>query len=426
MKILVVTQYFHPENFKINDLVAQMVERGHEVSVLTGLPNYPEGRIYKGFSFWRNKIGHYCGATVIRSALIPRGKGNKVRLFVNYLSFALLASLTAIVRVKRSFDIIFVYEISPITVAIPALVLKRIRKIPVVMWVQDLWPESVMDAGNVNSNIILNPLKALVRKIYHGCDGLLIASRAFESSIQTYGIPEQNIHYFPQWAEEIFEPFQPNTSFKYHDVLPSGFRVIFAGNMGEAQDIPSVINAAEKLRECKSIKWIFLGWGRCYDWAKEEIDRRALHETVYLLGRYPLETMPHFFAHADVMLLTLKKSLVFSLTVPAKIQTYMACGRPIVTMLDGEGSKIIEVSRAGLTARAGDYERLANNVLEMYEMPISKREALGRNGLHYCQKHFDRDRTLSRCEEVLQVTIEGFESKRLQREKKLKASYDPR
>ena len=406
MRILVVTQYFYPESFKINDLVEQMQKRGHDVCVLTGLPNYPEGKIYSGYNFWRYRKEEYRGAKVIRSALIPRGKGGGLRLFINYMSFAIFASLTALFRVKGRFDVVFVYEISPITVAIPALVIKRLRRIPVVMWVQDLWPESVFDAGNVNSKAVQFVLNALVKKIYHRCDSMLLSSRAFRQSVKSFGIPDREISYLPNWAEEFFKPCSKDKEFEHEGLLPDGFKVLFAGNIGEAQDFPAIIEAAEKLRKVKDIKWVILGNGRCSEWARNEVEKRGLSETVHFLGRFAVETMPLFFCRADVMLVTLKKSLVFSLTVPAKLQAYMACARPIVTMLDGEGSRIVKEARAGLVCQAGDSDELAENVLELYEMPLQKREEMGANALEYCRKHFDRETILGELDRVLREVVE--------------------
>jgi len=405
VKILVVTQYFYPESFKINDLVQQMQKRGHEVCVLTGLPNYPEGRIYQGYSYWKSRAENYYGAKVIRSALIPRGKGGGLRLFINYISFAVSASLEALCRVKGKFDVVFVYQLSPITLAIPALVVKRIGKTPIVMWIQDLWPESAIDAGNARLKSVKSVLNALVQMIYDRTDHLLLSSRGFRQSIRSFGVPDNKMSYMPNWAEDFYEPCSRRDSFCHDDLIPDGFKVVFAGNIGEAQDFPAIIDAAEKLRKVKDIKWIILGNGRCREWARNEVVTRGLTDTVCFLGRFDLETMPLFFCRADAMLVALKKSSIFSLTVPAKLQTYMACGRPILTMLDGEGSKIVEDARAGLVCGAGDSDQLAKNVLEMFNMPVYEREEMGANALAYYTKHFDREKILGELDRVLHKVV---------------------
>jgi len=378
--------------------------------VLTGLPNYPEGRIYSGYSIWRRRDEEYRGAKVTRCALIPRGRGGGVRLFINYLSFAVSACVAALSRIKGKYDVVFVYEVSPVTVAIPALVFKRFKRVPVLMWVQDLWPESVIDAGNMRSRPVLWILKKLVKWIYVKTDRLLLSSQAFKESVQSFGVPEQKVSYLPNWAEDYFRPCSRNTPFENEELLPVGFKVVFAGNIGEAQDFPAIIDAADRLRDMKDIKWIILGSGRYSEWAREEVDKRGLNDTVHFVGRFAPEMMPSFFCRADVMLVSLRKSLIFSLTVPAKLQTYMACGRPIVTMLDGEGSRIVKEAKAGLVCGAGDSERLAGNVLDMFNMPAQQREEMGENALAYCRRHFNRERLLSDLEQTLVEVAEEYQT----------------
>jgi glycosyltransferase involved in cell wall biosynthesis len=213
----------------------------------------------------------------------------------------------------------------------------------------------------------------------------------------------------PNWAEDFYEPCSREDSFCHDDLIPDGFKVVFAGNIGEAQDFPSIIDAAEKLRKVKDIKWIILGNGRCSEWAGNEVVKRGLTDTVHFLGRFDLETMPSFFCRADVMLVALKKSSIFSLTVPAKLQTYMACARPILTMLDGEGSRIVEDARAGLVCGAGDSDQLAKNVLEMFNMPIYEREEMGANALAYYTKHFDREKILGELDRVLHKVVAEYQ-----------------
>jgi colanic acid biosynthesis glycosyl transferase WcaI len=404
MRILVVTQYFYPEHFKVNDLVEQWTRRGHEVTVLTGLPNYPEGKIYSGYSSWRSRVSSFCGAKVIRVPIVPRGKGRGLRLLVNYLSYAVSASLVSL-KLREAIDLVFIYQLSPVTIAIPGLLLKKIRKRKAVMWVQDLWPDSVIDAGNIKSRLVKRILNVLVRNIYQRCDRLLLSSKGFQESISQYGIPSNIMSFLPNWAEDIYKPRSASSYFEHEESLPGGFMILFAGNMGEAQDFPSIIRAADKLRHYTEIKWVILGNGRCFDWTNKEVVRQGLSETVHCLGRFPAKTMPHFFARADAMLMTLKKSKIFSLTIPSKLQTYMACGRPILTMLDGEGSRIVEEAGAGLVSDSGDYEALAKNVLKASKLSKEDREALGENALKYYRDQFGRERLLAGLEKTLMEVV---------------------
>lgn len=399
MRILIVTQYFWPENFRVNDLVLGLKARGHEVTVLTGKPNYPGGSFFPGYGFFRRPRDDYHGITVYRVPLIPRGRGDRLRLALNYLSFALAASLVAPFRCRGAYDLIFVYEPSPITVGIPALVLKWLRKTPVMFWVLDLWPESVSATGAVRSRFLLNAIGGLVRAIYRGCDRILVQSRAFEPHVTGMDVPAERIRYFPNWAEELFDLDARGASAAVRpDALPPGFRVMFAGNIGAAQDFPGILAAAERLKSDGGIHWIILGDGRMREWVEREVHRRGLAATVHLPGSYPLESMPGYFREADVMLVTLKRDPIFALTIPGKLQSYLACGRPVLGMLDGEGARVIEESGAGLACGAEQPEALARLVLALHGMDKSGREAMGRRGRAYYEANFAREHLLRRLE----------------------------
>ncbi len=404
MKLLVVSQYFWPENFRINDLVADMVGRGHEVTVLTGQPNYPSGRFFPGYGWVRPHTESYQGARVIRVPLVPRGGAGAIRLALNYLSFAVFGALGAWLRLRGKFDAIFVFEVSPITVGIPAIVASRRFNAPILFWVLDLWPESLTAAGGVRSHGVLRAVDRLVKWIYRNCARVLVQSRAFVPEIARHGVPDSNILYFPSWGESLFQPLQQADS-NLLPLLPEGFKVLFAGNIGEAQDLPAVLKAAELLRDRTDIHWLIVGEGRMAAWAKEEALRRGLSR-VHFLGRHPLESMPHFYAAADALLLPLKREPIFALTIPGKLQSYLACARPILAMLDGEGARIVQESGAGLACPAGDAEGLASQVLKLAVMPDAERRAMGQNGRQYYETNFDRTRLFDQLETWLENAIQ--------------------
>ena len=405
MKILIVSQYFYPELFRVNDLAAGMKERGHEVTVLTGLPNYPKGKIYEGYGFFKNLESEYQGIKIIRSWLIPRGNSGGIRLMLNYLSFALFSSIWGIIKLRGKYDIIFVHEVSPIFVGIPALVMKLRFRAPVFFWILDLWPESLTAAGNITSPAILKPVKMVVRFVYKYSDKLLVASQAFRPSVLSFQVPTDKLYYLPNWSEATALP-DKTTDFQYASLIPEGFKIMFAGNVGESQDFPAILDAAEKLKEYKSIKWLIIGSGRRVEWIKNEIAARGLADNFLLLGQYPLELMGGFVNHADVMLVTLKKDPIFALTVPAKLQAYMAWGKPVLTMLDGECSRIVKEAGAGLVANSGDAERLARNILEMYRMSETERAETGKNALKYYKENFDRNLLLDQLETLFAQELE--------------------
>ena len=393
MHILVVSQYFWPENFRINDLVRSLTERGYQVTVLTGIPNYPEGRFFDGYGLLRNVRQSYFGAKVVRVPLVPRGKGSGILLFLNYVSFAFFASLFSLLAIRNQFDFIFVCQLSPVTVGLPAIFLKKLLKIPIVFWVLDLWPESLSAAGVFKGKKILKYIDKLVLYIYRNCDKIVVSSKGFIQSIESKGISSKKLDYFPNWYEPDYSVKQHCSLENQYDMrtLPKGFRVMFAGNIGVAQDFGNILTAAELTKKYLDIHWIILGDGRMRDWVKKEILSRGLSNCFHMLGRFPSEAMPYFFAEADAMLVTLKNDPIFSLTAPGKIQSYMACAKPIIAAVDGEGNRLITDSGSGLASPSGDPEALAESVIAIYHMTEEQKIKIGEAGRRYCEKYFNRE-----------------------------------
>ena len=400
MRILVVSQYFWPENFRINDLVKEWVQRGHLVTVLTGIPNYPTGKVFEAYREQPRAFTEYEGAEVVRVPMLSRGTGG-FRLILNYLSFVFSAGVLGPWRLRGKLaDVIFVFEPSPITVGLPAIWLAKIKKVPVVFWVLDLWPETLAALGVVRSPQLLGWVGHLVRYIYNRCTLVLGQSRSFLGSIASHCDDKEKIRYFPSWAEDVFIDggVQPAP-----EVLQwaDGFTVVFAGNIGEAQDIPAVLDAAEGLKDNTSIRWVIVGDGRKSDWLQYEVARRGLGKQVLLLGRFPVERMPSFYAHADALLVSLKRDPVFSLTIPGKVQSYLMAGIPLLGMLDGEGATVIRDAKAGMTCRAGDGASLAKAVLTLAAMPTAERNQLGLNGREYAKQEFNRTQLIDRLDVLL-------------------------
>jgi glycosyltransferase involved in cell wall biosynthesis len=398
MKILVLTQYFWPEEFRINELAAMMAGRGHQITVLTGIPNYPGGKFFPGYGFTRQKVQNYKGMKVVRVPMIPRGNGGRIRLALNYLSYAFIASLLGPIKCRDEYDVIFVYEPSPITVGLPAIIMKKIKSAPIVFWVQDLWPESLSATGAVRSVSIMKVVEMLVRFIYSHCDRILVQSKSFIDAIVQTGVDRSKIEYFPNSAEVIFDSAAECAEAMGHVEFPEGFRVMFAGNIGAAQDFRTILSAAELLKEYRDIHWMIVGDGRMLPWVREQVQIRGLDKTVHLLGRHPLAAMPVFYARADVMLVTLKKDPIFALTIPAKVQSCLACSRPIIAALDGEGARVVEEAGAGLTCPAEDPESLAKTVLKAYNMTAADREKMALRGRVYFEKNFESRMLLDRLD----------------------------
>jgi len=388
MKILIVSQYFWPEEFQINDVVKTLLDKGVGIEVLTGKPNYPGGRIFPGYRTWDCQKENYHGINVSRIPLLARGK-SRWRLSLNYFSFIISGLLLApwLLRKKR-FDVIFIYAPSPVLQAIPALYLGWLKKIPVVLWVQDLWPESLSATGHVRNRFILAAVRQIVRFIYHHTDLLLVQSRAFEKPVRKLasGTP---IKYYPNSVADSFA-----TTFTGE--LPSvaglsdgeGFSLLFAGNIGAAQAVDVIVEAAALLRDHPDINFVVLGDGSSREEMLAAVQRLKL-TNLHLPGRFPVETMPGFMQRASALLVTLADRPIFAATVPNKVQAYMAAGKPIIACLNGEGARLVVEAEAGLATPAEDARSLADTVLSLYRLSPRERKKMGDNGRKYYSENFD-------------------------------------
>lgn len=390
MRVLVVSQYFWPESFRINEVVRTLVEKGVEVDVLTGKPNYPEGTIFAGYRAWGCQAMPWAGATVFRLPLVPRGARSAWKLVLNYLSFVAMGMLFGpwMLR-KQQYDVIFVYAPSPILQALPALWLGWLKRCKVVVWVQDLWPESLSATGYVRNRTVLKIVERVVRFIYRHVDLLLVQSEAFVGPVSVLA-SDTPVKYFPN---SVDESFSAPSIVPVPDVpgLEDKFSIMFAGNIGTAQAVEVIVEAATLLKEQTDIQFIILGEGSRRDWMLQEAKNRNL-ANLLLPGRFPVETMPGFMQKASVLLVTLTDQEIFRFTIPSKVQAYLAAGRPILACLNGEGANLVTVSGAGLAVPAEDGKTLAEAVLQLYLMPSQEREAMGINGRLYYTQHFSHDK----------------------------------
>ncbi|MCX7124334.1 MAG: glycosyltransferase family 4 protein [Gammaproteobacteria bacterium] len=399
VRILVISQYFWPENFRVNDLVQELTSRGHELTVLTGIPNYPDGNVFDEFKENPSIFTEYHAAKVVRVPMLPRSKG-ALRLICNYVSFMLSASSIGVWKLKdKSFDVIFVFEPSPITVGLPAIILRTLKNAPLLFWVLDLWPETLAAIGIIKSKKILDFVGCFVRFIYNRCDLVLGQSKSFFNSISKYCSDYQKIRYFPSWAEDVFSSDLNVPAASEIPMSLNSFDIVFAGNVGEAQDFPAILQAAGILKKTDlQIRWLIVGDGRMAPWVKEQIIERGLENHILMLGRYPVERMPSFYACADALLVSLKPDPVFSMTIPGKVQSYLMSGIPLLGMLDGEGANVIHEANAGLCCAAGDSEGLAKAVVAMVEMSYQQRNQLGQNGRIYAESEFSREKLINTLE----------------------------
>ena len=399
MKILVVCQHYKPEPFRISDICEALVERGHEVTVVTGVPNYPEGVIYPGYEKGAKRRENINGVTVHRCFTVPRKTGVVYR-FLNYYSFALSSSFHApgvTAQDGSGFDVVLVNQLSPVMMAEAAIAYKKKYKTPVVMYCLDLWPESLTAGGIGRTSPIFKVFHHISRRIYRAMDRILVTSRMFCGYLQEhFEIAPERMDYLPQYAEGIFEPTPPKEPGPTVDLL-------FAGNIGAAQSVETVLEAAECLREeCPQLRWHIVGGGSELERLQELASKKQLSNVIFH-GRRPLEEMPGFYAKADAMLVTLGADPVLSLTLPGKVQSYMAAGKPILGAIDGETGHVIEEANCGFCGKASDGKALAENIRRF--LACGDREQLGKNGRAYYEKYFSREKFMDKLERTLEEAV---------------------
>lgn len=405
MRALMVTQYFWPESFRINELVESLRQKGVEVDVLTGKPNYPEGNIYPGYTASGCMDETWNGAGIHRVPLFPRGKKSALRLALNYLSYVFSATLFGPAQLRgKQPDVVFVYAISPLLQALPALFLARWKRCPMVLWVQDLWPDSLQATGYVQNRWVLALVSLMVRFIYRRSDLILISSRSFAASVQCYA-PGKIPVYYPNSVDSVF--CDPASGLKVDvPALDQGFNIVFAGNVGAAQSMQTIVGAATILRDHPGIRFVILGGGSKMDWLREQIARLGLHNLI-LTGRFPVEAMPYLLAKAQALLVTLANRPIFAATVPNKLQAYMAVGKPILACLNGEGASLVTEAKAGIAIPAEDAQGLAEAARRVFEMPEEARREMGRNAQTCYRTSFDHDK-------LVDTLMQHFETVRSQ------------
>ncbi|WP_034299580.1 glycosyltransferase family 4 protein [Herbaspirillum sp. RV1423] len=389
MKVLIWTQYFWPEHFRINDLVVSLKKNDIDVTVLTGKPNYPTGRVFPGYSSWGIDQEQWQGVDVIRIPLFPRGKGGGLRLGLNYLSFIISGYCFAPWALRgRSFDAVFVYAPSPLLQAMPAVAIAALKKASLTVWVQDLWPESLVATGFVKNKITLRVVEKAVRYIYHAADAVMIQSEAFREPVARLVQNVRKIYFFPNAAEVMVPSVGKSATESLLCDISSTFSVVFAGNLGQAQSCQTILDASERLLSHSDIKIFLVGDGSASAFLRTEILRRNL-KNIFMTGHLPAEQMPSIFFAASVLLVTLRDDDALASTIPSKLQTYLAAGKPIIASLNGEGAKVVLAAEAGLVSPAGDAVGLANAILKMASMSKQKLREMGESGKSYCMKNFD-------------------------------------
>ena len=397
MKILVVCQHYYPEQFRINDICCTLASLGYDVTVLTGLPNYPEGKIYAGYRWFKRRKEIISGVKVIRVPVIARGK-NLIRRSLNYISFAINAAIK-VLFLERDYDVVFVYQLSPVTMAIPALVYKKLTNTKVYLYCLDLWPESLLAGGIKPSSIIYKIFLHISKKIYNNVNSISVTSLCFiDYFSKVIGLNKADIKYLPQYVEDIY--ITVNRENKKTDNSDT-INLLFAGNIGKMQSVETIIRAAAELRDEPNIKWHIVGDGS----EREKCEKLAkslglLGNNVIFYGQRPISEMPEFYSKASAFLVTMKDNGFISYTLPGKIQSYMAAGKPIIGAINGEAQRIIRESNCGLCCAAEDYKSLAK-LVKQFVNEKEKHYEYSQNAIDYYNKHFRKDAFISNLLEDL-------------------------
>ena len=398
MRVLVISQYFFPENFRINDLVFSLFKRGHKIEVLTGKPNYPNGDYFNGYSWNGPSKEVIQGVKVHRANLVLRKNAGGIRLFLNYISFVLFGFIK-LSKLKGKFDKIFIYAPSPITVGILGIIAAKKFNCKSYLWVHDLWPESVKVAGGISNKFILSLINYMTKLIYKFTNIILVQSPEFKNYIKDQNVLENKMIYYPYYAEDFYRVVDKQEEYK--DLLPSGFNLVFAGNIGVAQSFDTIIGALELLKNY-NINIVVLGDGRDKERVQKIIKDRGVSNKFFFLGSFPAKKMPNFFAFADALLITLKKADIFSFTIPGKLQSYLACGRPIIGSLDGIGNKIIINSKSGYASEAENEKLLADNILKIYNASKAQKKKFSSNAIKYFRGNFSKNYLLDELENIFE------------------------
>lgn len=398
-RLLIITPHFRPETFRINEVAEMVAANGVSATVLTGQPNYPEGQVYSGFrSFGAGWEGGPKALAVARVPVITRGSGSGLRLFWSYLSFLVSSCVVGTFLLRgRRFDAILFYGVSPILLALAGLWFRAIKRAPLVLWVQDLWPSSLGAVGYRLGPVLNSMLEYCVRQIYRGSDMILVASRGFAADIERVGRGSIECTYHPNPAELAVAAMPPQCP-GHSDV----FDVLFAGNLGRASGLETVLDAAELLKVEDSIIFRLVGGGSRRDWLEQEIARRGLMN-VALEGRVPSSEMPSVLRTASALLVTLTKSPAMALSLPSKTATYMATGIPLIVSADGETARIVEEAGAGLCTGAQDGEGLVDAIRRLKSLSADERASMGLAGRAYSEQWFDPSRLTCQLLEHLQT-----------------------
>lgn len=404
MRILILTQWYPPEPaILLQELAQSLQNRGHELAVLTGFPNYPSGEIYPGYHLrWRQRET-LAGVPLIRVPLYPDHSRSGIRRVLNYISFALSSALLGPWLAPRP-DVMFVYH-PPLTIGIPAYLLSRLWRVPFVYQIQDLWPETLRATGMLHNERLLGWIDRFARSVYARASHILVISPGFRANLLNKGVPADKIHVISNWVEfEDGPAAHSDPELAAQLGLAGRFNIMFAGNMGQAQGLETVIEAAVLLTDLPEVQFVLVGDGVALPHLTQAVQEKNL-PNVRFLGRYPQQAMPDLYALADALLVHLKNEPLFAITIPHKILTYLGAGKPILAAVAGDAADLVAAAGAGISCPPEDPQALAETVRRLYSMSPEERQTLGERGLRAAHTSYSRDELVGRIEAVLQKAV---------------------
>lgn len=404
MKILILTQWYPPEpGLLVQELAQTLMAHGHQVTVLTGFPNYPSGQLYPGYRLQPLQRETIAGVPVVRVPLYPEHSHSGIKRALNYLSFAASAATLGWVSVSK-LDVMFVYH-PPLTIGIPAYILSRLWRIPFIYQIQDMWPETLSATGMLKNAAALKTVGSFAKWVYEKATAICVISPGFRDNLIEKGVPADKIHVISNWVDpEAYYVADPDPELAIELGMSNRFNVMFAGNIGVAQGLEVVLEAAKLLRDLKDVQFVLVGDGVALPGLKQTAIDQGLNNVLFL-GRYPQDRVPTLYALADVLLVHLKDDPLFRITIPHKTLTYLASGKPILAAVAGDTAKIVTETGAGMDCSPGDSQALAEAVRKFYHLDREELRRMGMNGRRAAQKLYSREHLVGKIETVLQQAV---------------------
>lgn len=399
--ILVISQYFYPETFRINDMCIEWVNRGYKVSVVTGIPNYPMGKTFPGYGLTKKRFELWNGINIYRIPIIPRGR-SKIGMILNYLSFMISGKIAGRFM-KLDADIVFSFEVSPMTQVLAGVAFSKRLNIPHLLYVQDLWPENVITVTGINNSIIIGSINRMVDKIYRNTDQIFATSPSFVDAIceRKVPVPREKVHYWPQYAEEFYKPVEKkkavSEALKYGIPDDGSFKVVFTGNIGTAQGLDILPKTAALLKD-ENVRFVIVGDGRFLDDFVSDIASKGVSDRFVFVPRQSAELIPVLLSACDAAFVSFSDDDLWKKTIPAKLQSYMACGMPVIASAGGETERIIQEAECGVCCKVGDENELADGIRQMIKSDLVQ---MHHNSMEYCRTYFSKTKLMDEMDRYL-------------------------